>query len=447
MAQEKPTHVVPCRVLPVVAFSQFAGTSLWFAPNAVVSEIPSFGNAETSLLTSLVQVGFILGTLVISFLSIADRFPAAKVFAICGIVGAGLNLVCIATTDFAVWAVIRLLIGACLAGIYPVGLKVASQWYRNGLGFRLGVLVGALTLGTAFPWLLRGVGGSASGAAMPVDVTLITVSVLAAVGAVMLPCLAYPPETGQRNVTKPDVGLRAFRRIWREKAFRAAALGYFGHMWELYALWAFVPVLIQAHEDEWRSREEPVLNVELTTFVTIAAGGVGCIAAGFLSLYVTSEAVPGPAFAAFLALFTSMICCLIAPLSLLMPPTVFFLYLIVWGTTVVADSGQFSSLCATSAPTELLGTALTLSTCIGFTISVISIQTLLAIGDVEGLDPGLALLVLAPGPIFGCVATYMEWPVHRACSNSLPVDPEPEQVAKDENAAKQTAKESVIEQA
>ena len=417
-------HHVPYRVLPVIAFSQFAGTSLWFAPNAVVSEIPTFGTFETSLLTSLVQIGFIAGTLLISFLSIADRFPAAKVFALCGIIGSGLNLICIVTTNFAVWSVLRLLIGACLAGIYPVGLKVASQWYRNGLGFRLGVLVGALTLGTAFPWLLRGIGGSSDQVSMPVDVTLITVSALAAVGAILLPCLAYPPELGGKQVSKPKVGLSAFRQIWQESAFRAAALGYFGHMWELYALWAFLPVLIRAHEETWKGRADPVLNVELTTFITIGVGGLGCLAAGFLSLYVPSPQVPGSAFAAFMALFTSMICCFIAPLSSLMPPVVFFLYLLVWGTTVVADSGQFSSLCAVSAPPELLGTALTLSTCIGFTISVISILTLLAVGDIDGLDPGIALLVLAPGPVFGCVATYLKWPIHRACDKEAAVQDE-----------------------
>ena len=374
----------PARILPVIVASQFAGTSLWFAGNAVLGDLQqAWGLAPDALgyVTSAVQLGFICGTLVFAFLAVADRYSPRLVFLLCSLAGAAANLgVLAADGGLTTLLAYRFATGFFLAGIYPVGMKIAAGWYRTGLGNALGFLVGALVLGTAFPHLLKALGQS-----WPWEWVLAGVSLIAASGGLLMYLLVPDgPNLGKGSKFDP----RALAAVFASKGFRASAFGYFGHMWELYAFWAFVPVVLVARAPEF--------NVPLWSFIIIAVGALGCVVGGLLSLRAGSARV------AQVQLAASGVCCLISPLLLLAPPPVVLAFLIFWGIAVVGDSPQFSALNAANAPRESVGSALTIANCIGFAITIGSIQLL---NTVSGTLPVEYLfLLLAPGPALGLLA-------------------------------------------
>ena len=233
----------PARILPVIVASQFAGTSLWFAGNAVVGDLQEkWGLAADAVghTASAVQAGFICGTLVFAFLSLSDRYSPRKLFFVCSLLGAAANLgVHVADGGLDALLASRFLTGFFLAGVYPVGMRIAAGWYRSGLGHAIGLLVGALVLGTAFPHALK-----AAGHALPWEAITIAVSMIAAAGGALM--LWLVPD-GPYVTTAARFDPRALAKIFRSRAFRASAFGYFGHMWELYAFWAFVPVVLAAY--------------------------------------------------------------------------------------------------------------------------------------------------------------------------------------------------------
>jgi len=374
----------PGHILPVIVASQFAGTSLWFAGNAVLGDLQrEWGLAPEALgyVTSAVQLGFICGTLVFAFLAIADRHSPRLVFLLCSLAGAAANLGVLGVDGgLTPLLVCRFATGFFLAGIYPVGMKIAAGWYRTGLGNALGFLVGALVLGTAFPHLLKSLGQS-----WPWASVLIGVSLLAAAGGVLMYWLV--PD-GPHLVKGAPFNPRALAAVFASKGFRASAFGYFGHMWELYAFWAFVPVIIAARATEF--------NVPLRSFMVIAVGALGCAAGGLLSLRTGSAPV------AYGQLAASGVCCLVSPLMLLAPPAVVIAFLMFWGIVVVGDSPQFSALNAAHAPTASVGSALTIANCIGFAITIGSIQLLNAAAGTLPLE--YLFLLLAPGPALGLLA-------------------------------------------
>jgi len=232
------TPARPARILPVIVAAQFAGVAIWFAGNAVLGDLQrAWGLPEAALgyVTSAVQLGFIAGTLAFAFLALADRYSPRLVYLVCSLLGALANLAAIAADgSLAALLATRFITGFFLAGIYPVGMKIASGWFQKDLGNALGLLVGALVLGTAFPHLLKGLGQS-----WPWETVLLGVSALcAAGGALMYRLVPDGPHLG-RGATFDPAALAA---VFRSPGFRASAFGYFGHMWELYAFWAFVPV-------------------------------------------------------------------------------------------------------------------------------------------------------------------------------------------------------------
>ncbi|MFK7985260.1 MAG: nitrate/nitrite transporter [Sandaracinaceae bacterium] len=370
----------PRRVLPVIVLAQFAGTSLWFAGNAVLSDLgPEWGLTDAALgtLTSSVQLGFIMGTLVFAILGIADRLSPRVVFFGCAVLAAVANAVPVLSFarpgGLATLVAARFLVGFFLAGIYPVGMKIAASWYRAGLGRALGLLVGALVMGTAFPHLLR-----AGGSALPWSDILLGVSALATLGGAAL-FFAVPegPHLRSRSAFDPA----AILRVFGERRFRAAALGYFGHMWELYAFWALVPALVVA----LGVRDGPLMS-----FLVIGSGALGCVGGGLVSARFGSARV------AAAQVLISGVMCVVSPLLFVLPAPVALGLVFVWGIAVVGDSPQFSTLTAKTAPPERVGTALTIVTSVGFLLTVPSIQLLA--WAVDTLGPQWAFLVLAPGP-------------------------------------------------
>lgn len=378
----------PPHILPIIIFSQFTGTSLWFAGNAVVVDLQrDWGLAEQTVgyITASVQLGFIAGTLIFAVLAVADRYSPRWVFFWCSLAGAAANAALLLSPEgLASLLLLRFATGFFLAGIYPVGMKIAAGWFEQGLGRALGYLVGALVLGTAFPHLLRGLG-----AELPWQQVMAGVSLLAVIGGLlMLRLVPNGPHLPQGAPFNP----RALAIIFRSPRFRASAFGYFGHMWELYTLWAFIPVWLLAYAQSSGTE----LNVPLWSFVIIAVGFLGCAVGGVISEKAGSARV------ASVQLFVSGLCCLISPLLFGVNAVLFMAFLAVWGIAVIGDSPQFSALNANNAPREYVGSALTITNSLGFLISVFSIQLINSL--LPALGPQFIFWLLIPGPVLGLLA-------------------------------------------
>ena len=379
----------PRRILPAIVFSQFTGTSLWFAGNAVLPDLQRLWGLTPDALgymTSSVQLGFIAGTLVFAILAIADVFSPRKIFLICSLTGAFFNAgVYLFADGLMSLMVFRFLTGFFLAGIYPVGMKIAAGWYRQDLGRALGYLVGALVLGTAFPHLLKAIGQS-----LPWSSVILSVSAIAAFGGLLMYVLV-PDGPYLAKSAKFDPS--ALKVIFQSKNFRSSAFGYFGHMWELYAFWAFVPVMLATYMG---SGTAVSLNIPLWAFLIIGVGSIGCAVGGLLSRKFGSARV------ATAQLTISGVCCIVSPFLFSAPAPVFLLFLLIWGITVVGDSPQFSALNALNAPKALVGSALTIVNCIGFSITIVSIQFLIYASYF--IDTRWLFVLLTIGPVTGLYA-------------------------------------------
>lgn len=379
-------------VLPIIVISQFCCTSLWFAGNGVMKDLVEAFNLEISAvghLTSAVQFGFILGTLIFALLTIVDRFSPSKVFFVCAIIGSLFNLTTVLDNQTIHSLItIRFCTGFFLAGIYPVGMKIAADYYDKGLGLSLGYLVGALVVGTAFPHFLK---------VFDTDVSwqylLVFISIIAAFGGVLM--LLFVPNGPYRKVSQ-KLQLGAWSENFKDKNFRAAAFGYFGHMWELYAFWAFVPLMLSTFLSKNPSLS---FNVPLWSFLIIAIGGLACVTSGYLSLTYKTKQV------AFVSLLLSCLCCLVSPFIFQSSSQFLFLgFLLFWGMVVIADSPLFSTLVAQNAIPKFKGTALTMVNCIGFSITIVSIQLINYVATIW--NPSYIFMLLAIGPVLGLMALY-----------------------------------------
>jgi MFS family permease len=380
MRKQRPTFF-----LIILVFAQFAGTTLWLSGNAVSAQIEAeLGVQLGGWLTSSVQMGFILGTLFNAIFAIPERVLSSRLFLFSAVFGALANIsIAIFPINVPIVLVSRIFTGLFLAGIYPIGMKIASDWYGNDLGRAMGYLVGALVLGKSFPYLLKGISFE-----LVWKEFLFLISLVSLIGGLLL-WLLLPdkPLPSQRN----HFSIKALAVIFKIPQLRAAAFGYFGHMWELYAFWAFLPAIWKVY---LHIHPEYSFNVPIATFINIVGGFLGCWLGGLLAIRIGSGKV------ALFQLFTSLICCFFLPFLIHSPLPIFSILMLIWGVTVVGDSPQFSTLVSRFALPERRGSIITLVTSIGFAITIISIQLIDFL--LEKFPENLAVFwVLCLGPIVG----------------------------------------------
>ncbi|MBA4178023.1 MAG: MFS transporter [Leptothrix sp. (in: Bacteria)] len=341
-----------------------------------------YSDAAVGTLTSALQLGFIAGTLVFALLALADRLSARRLFLGCALAAALCTLAAAASAgNLPLLMFWRVLTGFCLAGIYPVGMKIAALWFPRGLGAALGWLVGALVLGSASPHALR-----ALGAALPWQTVFIAVAAASALaGALVVWRVPEPPHPAGLVPLR----LSALSSVWRDARVRASAFGYFGHMWELYTVWVMLPLVLA-------TRLQGTVVVSGWAFAVLGAGAAGCVVGGLVARRHGSARVAGAQLA------TSGLCCIASPWLLGAPLPLFLAWMLLWGMTVAGDSPQFSALTAANAPRQAVGSVLTLTNSIGFAISALSIEIFVraaAAGSLASVLPWLAL-----GPLLGLLA-------------------------------------------
>jgi MFS family permease len=382
------------KVLFLIVISQFFCTSVWFGGNGIAADlIFQYKLDQTAIgnLISMVQFGFICGTLVFAFINIADRYSPSTVFFASAICIAVFNaVILIEGIQLQYVFICRFLTGFFLAGVYPVGMKIAADYFNTKLDKALGFLVGALVLGTAFPHLLKNYPDLLDWR----QIICIT-SVLALIGGLIIK-IFVPDGPFRKRGTK--LNIYSMVRIFKNPKFKTIAFGYFGHMWELYAFWTFVPVMLLNFQKKYQTHQ---FNISLFAFLIIALGGMACVIGGLLSQKSGTKKV------ATIALLLSCICCLLSPLILgLNSLFILILFLIFWGQVVIADSPLFSSLIAHNAIPELKGSSLTLVNCIGFSITIVSIQLINFLQS--RIDSQYIYMLLAIGPLAGLYFLFSE---------------------------------------
>jgi len=379
------------RALALLSLAELLALSLWFSASAVLPALSrewALGDAGRAGLTIAVQLGFIVGTLVAALCNLPDVLPARALMMWGALAGAAANAVLALWVEHLVPAlVLRFLTGISLAGTYPPAMKIAATWFREGRGLAIGLLVAALTVGSAAPHLVRGLTD------LPWRHTLLAASGLAALGALTVTLVLEGPF----RFPPARFDLRMAMAVLRERGPRLACLGYFGHMWELYAMWTWLGAFLAASLEAGGGASYLGLNASGATFVCVGlAGGLGAYAGGALADRWGRTALTMAAMAA------SGLCAVVVGFTFAGPPLVTLLVAIVWGATVIADSAQFSTAVTELAPAAYVGTALTTQTCLGFALTMVSIWLIPPAVGLVGWRWGFALLAI--GPALGVLA-------------------------------------------
>ncbi|MEO1141263.1 MAG: MFS transporter [Pseudomonadota bacterium] len=371
----------------ILVFAQVSALSLWFISAAVlpdmIREFP-ISEIQQAALSSSVAAGFVFGALVSALLGLADRFDPRRVFALCALFAAISGfLLLYAIPGGTVSIFLRFMTGALLAGVYPVGMKIAVGWGKEDRGLLVGLLVGALTFGSASPHLVAWFGGAEW------RMTIILVSSFTVVSAFLILFAGLGPY----HAKAPAFKMSSIGEAWTNKRVRYAYLGYFGHMWELYAMWAWIGVATLASYQFSMAEADAISFSKLTAFLAIGIGGFACIAGGYVADRI------GKAQVTIIAMMVSGIAAVATALSFGGPPWITFIAVLIWGLAVIPDSPQFSALVADGSPPEIAGSLMTFQTAIGFALTIFTVQITPFVVEILGWP--IVLAIMGAGPVFG----------------------------------------------
>lgn len=376
--------------IALLALCEVLAMSLWFAASAVAPQLKALYHLDglhQAAFASAVALGFVAGTLASALLGLADRADPRRLFCAAAMLGAAANAGML-LVDPAGWGAVdlRLVVGISAAGLYPVGMKLAATWATTDMGLLVGILVGALVLGSASSFLVAGFGG------LDWQAPVLASSAAAALAGLLILALRLGPRQARGAPFRPAMAFEGLR----DRALRLANFGYFGHMWELYAMWAWIGAFLAA---SFQAADPALAGTpwpRLATFAVIAAGAPGSLLGGWLADRWGRTALTTA------AMLASGACALLAGLVFGANPWLVVALCLVWGVTVVADSAQFSASVMELAPPSLLGTMVTAQTCIGFLLTIVSIHLLPEVVALIGWRFAFALLAI--GPFFGAWA-------------------------------------------
>jgi MFS family permease len=374
-----------------LSLAMFLGMTMWFS--ATAANAPIVGEfhltaAETAWLTMAVQGGFVFGTLVSAVLNLPDIINPRRLFAVGCVLGAAANAALVRADGATTLIALRAATGASLAWVYPPGMKVAAGWFDKRRGAALGVLIGALTIGSAFPHLLASLSTTVAWRTL-----MLSASALALAGGVIVVSLV---GDGPYVASSARFDPGAVARVFADRKTRLATLGYLGHMWELYAVWTWIAAFASASFGVTNAPAPSSAVGSAVAFATIASGAIGSALAGSVADRV------GKARIAAWAMLVSGACCVAAGFVFNAPAPLRWLFAIVWGVAVVADSAQLSALVAQYSPRDHVGTALTIQTCAGFLLTMVSIRLLPVAAQAIGWQ--WVFICLVPGPFLGAAA-------------------------------------------
>lgn len=378
------------RSITFLVLAEMAGMSLWFTSAAVLPDMIREGAitpTRQALLSAAVQAGFVVGALAVAVSGVADRFDPRRVFAISAFAAALANVMLLVAPlggDAAIAA--RFVTGALLAGVYPVGMKIAVGWGTRDRGLLVGLLVGALTVGSASSYLAAYLGGA------DWRLTVVAVSLVACLGGILILAAGLGPHHARAPRFEPG----AIRLAWTEKAIRNAYLGYFGHMWELYAMWAWIGLASTVSYAATLDDAAAISLGKLTAFLAVGLGGVACVVAGAAAGRI------GKAEVAILAMTASGSAGLLTAVTFGGPVWLTFVLVVIWGIAVVPDSAQFSALVADASPPHLAGSLMSLQTALGFALTIVTVQVAPVAAAHSGWPIVLAAMTL--GPALGIIA-------------------------------------------
>ena len=379
------------RQLAALSLAELLALSLWFSASAVLPALQrewDLGSGGSADLTVAVQVGFIAGTLGSALGNLPDVWSPRHLMAGSALLGAVANATLALWVDaLAAALALRFVTGVAMAGAYPPAMKIMATWFREGRGQAIGILVGALTVGSATPWLIRGL------TTLPWRQTLLAASGLAVLAAVVV--LAFVRE-GPNQFPSARFDPRMALAVFRERGARLACFGYFGHMWELYAMWTWIGLFLVDSARVADAAGYAAMSPSTATFVVIAIGALGCWLGGAASDRW------GRTVSTMTAMAASGLCAATIGVTFGGPPLLTLAVAIVWGITVIADSAQFSTAITELSPAAYVGTALTMQTCVGFALTNVSIWLLLPVAGLIGWR--WAFATLAIGPALGVVA-------------------------------------------
>jgi len=357
--------------------------STWFSTSAVLGELREvwlLTDTEAAWLIIVVQIGFITGAVISTMTKLADRIPPRRLILIGALGAAAANMLVVISGSYAISLLARFLTGAFLAGVYPPAMKAMSSWYRTGRGFALGVMVGALTLGSALPHLVNAIGG------LGWRETLTVVSILTVIGGIIVDRLC---ADGPFMTMTAELDISEIKAVISSRDFQLASAGYFGHMWELYAMWAWIAAFYADVFDSGRV-------ASFAAFAVIGSGALGSVYAGTISDRISRTEAAG------LAMRWSASAAVVFGFLVEAPPVIIIGIGLIWGFWVIADSAQFSVIVTEVVDERCVGTALTIQLAAGFSLTILTIFLVPVVRD--AFDWGWAFLMLAPGPMLGALA-------------------------------------------